>query len=245
MITELISYNPQRLLTDQRSVYQKLADNPAALAGIAKQIMGEPFRLFPHQEQIAETFATGGFFTPTGRRPSEPEIQYLKPADEIVVSRRREPTFRHVDYSRIEQRVAQSLRIDVSAIDRMSSSFAQASAAVERFNERFSRMRAQYEAAVINGMFAVYIKTPPRRPMTRSERIEYLMRSKDPRQRKRGARMAKDEFRRVFGDLPSNWNRSTHRMDFETVSPSARYGDIYTGEPRGPKDWDWDKDDDA
>lgn len=214
---DLIGYDPRALLPDLRGPSKRFADFYSG------------GKLYPHQESImAGLMDDRRLFPliPTGRFRSEPEMQYLRPesGEAVVAPLRRKPTLHHVDYRELEARIhratvmPKAMILDIDVVDKMSAPLA-------KLAEQFARTHmaakeAALRAAINGAVFAAYIKMPRKRgkrpPMKEGDRITYLMQSRDPRQRKRGARLALKAFRRVFGVTPSNWDGKSGLNFYDT-----------------------------
>lgn len=238
-VERVCGYDPQLLLTDQRSAEKKIADavvgqfrilfpsvidwakehakiDPSSYAagGVYSGLMP---RLYPYQEEMMASIMERGteFVIPTGtgrHRGYAPDPQDLPPERDWRPRHREIVQTIDVDYSGIEDRILRTLdgKRDVlfnqwAKTEGMSAAFRKASELVAQFHEN------RIQAAVTNAMLAAYIKMPPRKflpkraPMKPAARLRYLLNSRDPRQRKRGARVALRNYRRSFPMSLSSW----------------------------------------
>lgn len=196
-----MTYDPQKLLPDLRSPEKRFAD--ALLARMDfKSLFPDMMPKLGGLDPV--DFGKGGAVTGRFRGPStEPEMQYLKPAGEFIMPKGRLhrpiPT---VDYRLTENRI-QAFHLDLKLTDEITGP-------LKKVVEQMAQMReATMSAAYANALFGAAIKPTKRRDrpvQSRSVRIKVLLASRDPRRRKRGARLALQEFRRVFGEAPANWD---------------------------------------
>lgn len=192
-------HNPQRLLTDQRSEEEKFRNR--FFYGIGA-MFGEPYRpygydideddfslMFPR----ASTFHQGG--TITGRQPSREPIPIRHFGGEVIMPLL--PNGDAVMPMRLVELLDRRHRsmfvprhfLEISAdSDRVVAAMEQAGRAIAEVGGAFCRDIKAYKEAMMNLVLFV--------PGTNGRRIDYLRRSPDPRQRKRGNRLA-DKLSRV------------------------------------------------
>lgn len=183
-VIQVCGYNPQRLLTDQRS----------ALKRFMGDVLGQPYD--PDIRSSLLGYAYGG--TLTGRAPGrEPLMQDMPMGNEFVWPKwkpgDRIPhlfpgTKLHMapDYSGVEDRV-----IGWGIRDRVESIDLRINVDTKAFEKQMRLVMAYEKIALDHAINRMVLKTLIRlpEPLSRERRILRLLRSKDPRQRKRGDRL--------------------------------------------------------
>lgn len=196
-------YDPMRLLSDQRSPEKKQADAmvaqyrdlyPDMLKAFYDRPLGEAYE---PREKVFDwgNYASGGIFT--GRFPTQPEIQYIKPQGEAILPK--DHPMVNVDFGRIERRVLASYVIPKHILDVKVDSSAfiagldQAGRAVNRVTQAMKRMgeavNRQTDRMLLLALYGDINLSEPEPGFSRERRIAKLLRSSDPRQRKRGNRL--------------------------------------------------------
>lgn len=205
-VVYLCGYNPQLLLTDQRSSLRKFTDGVTLgepyMPGDEISLMRrrEPtFPLYPYQEQAMKAIMTdppwegvrSGLFSGRLIRPSQmpKTIPAVLPAGEYVVPvRKLVEGYRDVGYS---------AQIAVEGMERLSAS-------MKRVQEQMARWQ---EKVMLRMMLAVENPAYPSPMFRRETRIAKLLFSTDRRQRKRGERLFEHWHKTRSG---INWTHTEH-----------------------------------
>lgn len=203
----LVGYNPQRLLTDQRSELAKFASG--AIFGetympddeINLMRRREPtFPLYPYQEQAMKAIMTdppwggvrSGRFSGRLIRPSQmpKTIPAVLPAGEYVVPARK--------LAEAYSGIGYSAQIAIQAQDNFTAS-------MKRVQEQMARWQ---EKVMLRMLLATEIPNQPGTMFRREARIAKLLFSNDRRQRKRGERLFEHWHKTRSG---INWTRDEKR----------------------------------
>lgn len=221
--SSIIGYDPQLLLTDQRSGWEKACyaeglrarDEFREAYPSLKDFYNTHFGETYEPVMTNPPFHIGG--TITGRFPREPEMQRLLPRGEAILPK--DHPMVQTDFGKLEARVLSSYRIPVLppgdeirfTRPRQPSfrppTFYLSVAGTEKFRAAMQRAaEAAREASEKMLLLALYGGSPFTRPRTpdekRGRRILDLMGSRDRRQRKRGLRL----FRQWMRQRPGiNW----------------------------------------
>lgn len=202
-IERACGYDPQLLLTDQRTPLRKWSDEHGGYDALIRQIGeqtrkdfadGGAFKPFPYQESMMAAVTSGNEFVipTTGRRPSPyayPEAQDFPP-----LGRRREPTFHTVTmFPRVQP--IKFVDIDYAGIEkRILATLTEKDPIIRRI---IRARRHAMEQAMMDAIYAGTAIFPSRTRggiVERLTRIVTLLGSRDPRRRKRGRRLYDREF---------------------------------------------------
>lgn len=218
---DIIGYDPQRLLADQRGTLKRWADDyreidyssarlsrdqfrdmfPDTLKAFTDKPLGEPYDPTKH-------FPAGG--SPTGRWRTD-HMPWMLPRDEAVLPK--DHPIVATDFGEMEARVLAHMEVPTRMYRGHQRPIFTARLdlsveGVERMNAAFRRVaEAAREASEKMLLLALYGGTPFTRPRTpdekRGRRILDLMGSPDRRQKKRGNRL----FRQWMRSRPGiNWS---------------------------------------
>ena len=202
-------HNPQLLLTDQRTPEKKMAD---AMVAQYREMFPDMLKAFVGDRPLGEAydpirhFPSGG--TVTGRFSGGREpIPYMLPrGEEVSLMRRRVPTFDpvQVDYGKIEARVLAASVLPKTIIMKVdTSSFSEALEKVRFGTEQFAKRMREHARAVsklndrmiLLALFGDVNLDEPEPDFAYERRLAKLLKSRDPRQRKRGERLFKTWYR--------------------------------------------------
>lgn len=194
-------YNPQRLLTDQRSSLRRFAD------GVT---LGEPY--MPGDEislmrKREPTFATGGRIPHLFPGTKLEMLPAVLPRGEAILPNppwdpfgtrtgrfRREPRMRTfstpVNTSKVAELVRNRLRRAMNEPPVFAANLTFAAEGAARFSAALQKVQDQIQAYQERVMlFAIHAGYAEGPPFAREHRIARLLLSRDPRQRKRGNRL--------------------------------------------------------
>ncbi|MBP53071.1 MAG: hypothetical protein CMG88_03700 [Marinobacter sp.] len=187
-ILGFLGYNPQHLLTDQRSELAKFAALHRPLGETYQPILTDP----PYHH--------GGVFIPARRMGKTEAMQAALPAGEHVI-----PISRLHRYGMGTKKLADafssvgySAQIAIEAQDRFTAS-------MKRVQEQMARWQ---EKVMLRMLLAVENPEYPSPMFRREMRIAKLLFSNDPRQRKRGDRLF-NRWRETRSGI--NWTRDEKR----------------------------------
>lgn len=170
-IMMVCGYNPQRLLTDQRSELRKFTGG--AMFG-EPYMPGDEISLMRPREP---TFAKGGIVRLSGGRLSFPAIL---PRGEAIIP----------NTSLLREQMQARLKRHMTEVPKFTASIKIAAEGMERFNTSLrqvqEQMRSYQDRVILMAIHAGYEDKPP---FTREHRIAKLLLSQDPRRRKRGNRL--------------------------------------------------------
>lgn len=191
VVSDLCGYDPQLLLTDQRSQLRRLADHFAHLN--PKEFAAGGFvKFLPHQRPLVEAFDRGEIFLPSGYRAARLS-RFIRPGA-TQPETRVEPITRIYQFKvPTDAGILEALGRKVEVWDEIARRAAEI------------RQRHFYETAL--GV-PYEPSSAPRWTEGHDTRLRRLLRSPDRRQRKRGARLAKQAYRRVYGCI---WDDARYR----------------------------------
>lgn len=172
-------YNPQRLLTDQRSQLRRLADHYAHLAFAT----GGPVKFFPYQREFVDALSRDEIYIPSGYRSARLS-RFIRPGAT-------QPETRVEPITRIYQVKVPTDAGILEALGRKAEVWDEIARRAAEIRQRHfyeTALGVPYEPSVM-----------PRWSQGHDTRLSRLLRSPDRRQRKRGARLVKQAYRRVYG----------------------------------------------
>lgn len=187
-VVYLCGYNPNLLLTDQRSELAKFAALHRPLGETYQPILTDP------------PYHRGGVFKPARRMGKTAAMQAVLPAGEHVI-----PISRLHRYGMGTKKLAE-------AYSGVGYSAQIAAVGVERFNERMKKfgdeLARMQEKVYLRMLASLHPKLQPGDMFYREQRIANLLFSSDRRQKKRGNRLF-DQWRNRRAGI--NWTRDEKR----------------------------------